>query len=338
VTAGNGSHGLKSTIADFDVVPALAPAYERILALIASERALGGELVAAIERDTGLTVAVLRGAQALAGKRPITNVADAVAALGPSGVDAAVRPLPRAEFPWRTSELQVLMHHSLVHTQAVARAADRIARELELPKRDDILAAALLHDIGKLALGRGVRGYPSEAEQASTPEERVRRERRAWGMDHAGIGGILLRRWGLPKRLADVVAAHHAAEAENDVATYVRLADMVAHHAQGEPVDRAKMLTLAHLCGLSAGVLREILFDLPHSGGSHRRRAEPSPLSKRETGIVRLLAEGKRYKEIALELGVAVSTVRTHLHNVYAKVGVDDRAQAVLRATEMGWI
>ena len=33
-----------------------------------------------------------------------------------------------------------------------------------------------------------------------------------------------------------------------------------------------------------------------------------------------------------------VSTVRTHLHNVYARLGVDDRAQAVLRATEMGWL
>lgn len=338
VNAGNGSLGLKGAIADFDVVTALAPAYERILEAVASERTVGGELVAAVERDTGLTVAVLRAAQGLGGKRPITNVADAVAVLGPTGVDAAVRPLPRAEFPWRTSELQVLMHHSLVHTQAVTRAADRIARELHLPARDDILAVALLHDVGKLALGRGFRGYPSEAERAMTPELRVRTERRAWGVDHAGLGGMLLRRWGLPKVLATAVAEHHVAESENDVATYVRLADMVAHYAQGEPVDRAIMLTLANRCALSPTVLRQILFDLPHSGGSQRRRAEPSPLSKRETSIVRLLAEGKRYKEIALELGVTTSTVRTHLHNVYAKFGVDDRAQAVLRATEMGWI
>jgi ATP/maltotriose-dependent transcriptional regulator MalT len=35
---------------------------------------------------------------------------------------------------------------------------------------------------------------------------------------------------------------------------------------------------------------------------------------------------------------VATSTVRTHLHNVYDKLAVGDRAQAVLRATEMGWI
>ena len=335
---GSGSHRLQDALADFDVVPVLAPAYERILETTASERTLGGELVAAIESDTGLTVAVLRSAQPLVRTRPIVNVADAVAALGVAGVDAAVRPLPRSEFPWRTSHLQVLMHRSLVHTQAVARAADRIARELDLPRRDDILAVALLHDVGKLALGRGLADYPTESEREFNPEERVRRERSTWGVDHASLGGVLLRRWGLPKPLASAVAAHHSAESENDVATYVRLADMVAHHAQGEAVDGATMLALSQLCGLSASVLRTILFDLPHSGGSSRRRAEPSPLSTRETTIVRLLAEGKRYKEIALELHVAASTVRTHLHNVYAKIGVDDRAQAVLRVTEMGWI
>jgi DNA-binding NarL/FixJ family response regulator len=39
-----------------------------------------------------------------------------------------------------------------------------------------------------------------------------------------------------------------------------------------------------------------------------------------------------------LETGVSVSTVRTHLHNVYRKLGVPDRAQAVLRAAEKGWL
>jgi putative nucleotidyltransferase with HDIG domain len=337
-SADDGSHKLQDAIAEFDVVPVLAPAYERILEATGSERTLSGELVAAVESDTGLTVAVLRSAQPLARIRPIVNVADAVAALGVAGVDAAVRPLPRSEFPWRTSHLQVVMHRSLVHAQAVARAADRIARELDLDNRDDVLAVALLHDVGKLVLGRGVAEHPAEAERTFSAEERVRRERATWGMDHASLGGVLLRRWGLPKLLVAAVAAHHSAEAQRDVATYVRLADMVAHHAQGEAVDGAKMLALSHLCGLSAPVLRAILFDLPRSGGSSRRRAEPSPLSSRETTIVRLLAEGKRYKEIALALDVAASTVRTHLHNVYAKIGVDDRAQAVLRVTEMGWI
>jgi DNA-binding NarL/FixJ family response regulator len=53
---------------------------------------------------------------------------------------------------------------------------------------------------------------------------------------------------------------------------------------------------------------------------------------------MRLLAEGKHYKEIAASTGISTSTIRTHLHNCYRKLAVDDRAQAVLRATEMGWI
>jgi putative nucleotidyltransferase with HDIG domain len=329
---------LKSAIAEFDVVPALAPAHEQVLVAVAGEHTLGGELVAAVEKDTGLTIAVLRRAQALNGRRPIANVADAVAALGPSGVREAVSSLPRTEFPWRTSALQVLMHQSLLHAQAVARAADRIAREITLPERDDVLAAALLHDIGKLVLSRAAPEYPDPADPMSTPEQRVRREQRTWGFDHASLGGLLLRKWELPQQLTNAVATHHSAESDNDIAAYVRLADMVAHHAQGEPVDGAKMLELAHLCGLSATALREILFDLPYSGGSHRRRAQRSPLSPRQTTIVGLLAEGKHYKEIALELGLAVSTVRTHLHDVYTKLGVTDRAQAVLRAVEMGWL
>jgi DNA-binding NarL/FixJ family response regulator len=61
-------------------------------------------------------------------------------------------------------------------------------------------------------------------------------------------------------------------------------------------------------------------------------------LSPRETQLLQLLAEGKVYKQIAAEKGLSPSTVRTHLHNAYAKLEVGDRAQAVLRATERGWI
>jgi len=54
--------------------------------------------------------------------------------------------------------------------------------------------------------------------------------------------------------------------------------------------------------------------------------------------VLRELSRGKVYKQIGAELGLAASTVRSHLHRVYEKLGVADRAQAVLRATEMGWI
>jgi putative nucleotidyltransferase with HDIG domain len=235
--------------------------------------------------------------------------------------------------------VEALMNQYRVHAQAVMRAADRIARDVDLPNIDEILVCALLHDIGKLVLARAHPGYANATEaRTSTPEERVRQERHALGMDHASLGGLLLARLGLPRQLTNTIAAHHICEARDDVATLVRLADMVAHHAQGEAVDRKVMLRLADVCGLPVAALRNVLFDLPHSGGSQRRRCEPSPLSTREAGVLRLLAEGKVYKEIAAELGISVSTVRTHLHNMYEKMHVGDRAQAVLRAAEMAWI
>jgi putative nucleotidyltransferase with HDIG domain len=336
---GTKRSGLTGAIEEHDVVPVFAPAQERVLAATSTEGATGGELVAAIESDTGLTVAILRRAQAVSGRHPIANVADAVAALSPADIAAAVETLPRTEFPWRTSRVEVLMHQSRVHALAVTRAADRIAREAGVIQRDDIIVAALLHDVGKLVLGRAHPDYGERIDARNlSPEKRVHEEQRELGTDHATLSGLMVHRWGLPEALARTVAAHHSAEAENDVATYVRLADMIAHHAQGDTVDRAKMLHLCRVCGLSANQLRDVLFDLPHSGGSERRRAEPSPLSARETTVLRILAQGKVYKVIADELGLSTSTVRSHLHKAYEKLGVADRAQAVLRATEMGWI
>lgn len=333
-----GGLDLARAMAALDPLPAFAPACDRLLEAIKADGTTAGEIVAAIETDTGLTVAVLRRAASLEGRRPIANVADAVAALGTAEIADVIAGLPRAGFPWRVSHLEMLMHRMRVHAQAVARAADRIVDVVQPGARDDVLAVALLHDIGKLVIERARPDHDPLDPRTTTPEERLRHEQRALQMDHASLGALLLRKWGLPDRLARAVAEHHTAEGEHDLGAYVRLADMVAHHAQGEQVDRGRMLGLAEVCGVSANALADVLFELPHSGGSQRRRAEPSPLSERETAVLRILAQGKVYKVIADELGVSASTVRTHLHNSYAKLGVDDRAQAVLRAAEMGWL
>jgi putative nucleotidyltransferase with HDIG domain len=331
---------LASAIAEFDVVPVFAPAYDQLVAAIASSGSVtGGAIVSAIESDTGLTVAVLRKAQAGAGRLRIANIGDAVGELSPEQIQDAISELPRVEFPWRTTPLQLQMHRSRIHAQAVARAADRLAREVLPRPSDDLVAAALLHDVGKLVLSRVVALYPDTMDTTSaTPEARAREERRALGLDHASVGALLLRRWGLPRSLAAAVENHHTSDAADEVATFVRLADMLAHHAQGDAVDRTVMVRVAHACELSTKALRDVMFDLPHTGGSRRHRAQRSPLSIRETEILGLLAEGKVYKLIAFELDLAVSTVRTNLHTTYKKLGVVDRAQAVLRATEMGWI
>jgi len=77
---------------------------------------------------------------------------------------------------------------------------------------------------------------------------------------------------------------------------------------------------------------------IPGPPPDHRRSSAPCPLSSRELDVLKRLAEGKVYKQIALELSLSTSTVRTHLHNTYCKLGAVDRAQAVLPATQPGWL
>ncbi len=70
----------------------------------------------------------------------------------------------------------------------------------------------------------------------------------------------------------------------------------------------------------------------------HRSLPATCPLSPAEIETLRLLADSLTYKQIALKRNRAESTIRTQLHSVYTKLEVTDRAQAVLKAVEEGWL
>jgi len=57
-------------------------------------------------------------------------------------------------------------------------------------------------------------------------------------------------------------------------------------------------------------------------------------LSEREKDVATLLLQGKSNKQIALELGISNRTVEYHLSNIYAKLGVTSRTEAILELTE----
>jgi DNA-binding NarL/FixJ family response regulator len=172
---------------------------------------------------------------------------------------------------------------------------------------------------------------------ARSPEERVRAERRALGLDHAAATGVLLRRWRVHERVATGASRHHEPAGSRD-ATVIRLADMLAHHASGDPIQPSSMLAVAVELELSPADLRMLMFNPPSRAPGRPEQRQPSPLTRAETNILRRIADGKRYKEVAAQLGVSESTVRSHLYHVYSKLEVGDRARAVLVATDRGWI
>lgn len=69
-----------------------------------------------------------------------------------------------------------------------------------------------------------------------------------------------------------------------------------------------------------------------------RRITQPlvDPLSARELQVLEQLASGKSNKEIAANLQIAEGTVKNHMSQVLAKLGVLDRTQAALRARDLG--
>ncbi len=62
----------------------------------------------------------------------------------------------------------------------------------------------------------------------------------------------------------------------------------------------------------------------------------PEPLSTRELDVLRLVGQGLTNPEIAARLVLAPSTVKTHINNIYGKLGVQTRMQAVQRGRELG--
>jgi DNA-binding NarL/FixJ family response regulator len=65
--------------------------------------------------------------------------------------------------------------------------------------------------------------------------------------------------------------------------------------------------------------------------------SKPEELSRREMDVLELLVKGLSNKQIAKELFIDETTVKTHLHRIFEKLNVRDRTQAAILALQRGW-
>jgi LuxR family maltose regulon positive regulatory protein len=110
---------------------------------------------------------------------------------------------------------------------------------------------------------------------------------------------------------------------------------------EGPPL--ARLLYQAAEQGILPAYAGRLLTAFPEAGAapipgrlSTSRFPIVEPLTKRERQILQLIAEGLTNKEIAQKLVISVGTVKVHAHNIYGKLDVSGRTQAIAKAREMG--
>lgn len=125
-------------------------------------------------------------------------------------------------------------------------------------------------------------------------------------------------------------------------------AGYILKDAAGERLVEAVRRTLEGEVPLNEGLAMELLQRLAGEqqrqggGGSSLReeRKRPAPMPKgitpREAEVLRLLAQGRTNPQIAQDLTVSRGTVKIHVQNIIAKLGVSDRTQAAVRGIELG--
>ncbi|MGD2207153.1 MAG: LuxR C-terminal-related transcriptional regulator [Anaerolineae bacterium] len=128
------------------------------------------------------------------------------------------------------------------------------------------------------------------------------------------------------RALSALEQALSLAEPEGYVRTFVD---------EGEPV--ACLLRRALTQGIASGYASWLLatFDERPSTISPATQALVEPLTERETEVLHLIAAGLTNREIAQELVIAVSTVKSHINHLYGKLEVKNRTQAVARGREL---
>ncbi|MDB5353655.1 MAG: hypothetical protein JWN24_108 [Phycisphaerales bacterium] len=223
-------------------IPALPLAAARVLQITGGDEpgldVLAGMLGGDPEIAAGVLRAINSGIYGISEK--VDSIEQAVALLGARSVKTLVLGLSLVNGD-DAKQVHGFNHHTYWRRSMYCASAARAIAGRVLPAGiEDCFVAALLMDLGTLVLDRVLgEAYASVCDRATSHGDLLALEAHAFGITHAEAGGILARRWKLPRALEVPIAAHHGPEsvedrALRDVTEVVSLAGRCADVFVGE--------------------------------------------------------------------------------------------------------
>ena len=173
------------------------------------------KVVQAISRDPAMTAKILRIANSAfySQRRPSQNLKQALVIIG---LNAALTLALSFSLVNAVRALRpVGIDYSRFWRRALlgATAARAFAEAIKAPHAEDIFLAALLQDLGVLAIDRASRDFYSALKQPSDHADWIEYETSRLGKDHAAYTAMLLRSWNLPDRIWQAIASSHKPQA-----------------------------------------------------------------------------------------------------------------------------
>jgi putative nucleotidyltransferase with HDIG domain len=225
---------IMQVISDLSPLPPTAP---RLAQVVSDPQSSVDDVAKLLQYDQALTLDVLKYANSVmsASARTISTVKDAVVRLGGARIlervvarhVKGVMQAPLASYGYSEKDLWR-------HSVAAAVAAEQLGSYTKSATAGQSFTAALLHDIGKLILGRTAPLEDMDAifklvftdKKAATCEQA---ERTVLGFSHADIGAEVAASWQLPPLIVEAIRHHHSLNhAQESVTDAVKIANIAA--------------------------------------------------------------------------------------------------------------
>jgi HD-GYP domain-containing protein (c-di-GMP phosphodiesterase class II) len=231
------------------------------------------------------------------------------------------------------------------HSPGVAALVEKAARQAGLSDQavTALRRAALVHDLGRTGIPNGIWDKPGPLSRTEWESVRL----------HPYLTERILSHAGALAALAPLASAHHerldgsgyhrgspaallplAARILAAGDAYQAMTQARPHRPALAPETAARQLSAEADGGrFDRDAVRCVLAVAGHHPLA-QRRLWPAGLSEREVDVLRLIARGASYKEVAGRLFISPKTAEHHVAHIYTKIGVSSRAAAALFAME----